>query len=143
MPNEYTSFCDSLKEWRRLQHYDESSSESEDGVPRRSQYAPPTSYQFRSTESDQGTQSQSLKRCSIFSKCGSPPGPPPLPPLSVLRKKSMSPIDNEMQYTKRASELPSCDVPDTASFAERIMAKYGYKKGQGLVCILLHLFLRS
>jgi hypothetical protein len=55
----------------------------------------------------------------------------------------MSPIDNEMQDTKRASELPSCDVPDTASFAERIMAKYGYKKGQGLVCILLHLFLRS
>lgn len=72
MPNEYASFCRSLKEWRRMKQYDEreSESEEEDYVPRRSQFAPPAFY------------SHTAPRAHSFARRDPPPGPPPQPPPS-------------------------------------------------------------
>lgn len=72
MPNEYASFCRSLKEWRRMKQYDEREceSEEEDYVPRRSQFAPPAFY------------SHTAPRAHSFARRDPPPGPPPQPPPS-------------------------------------------------------------
>lgn len=73
MPNEYASFCRSLKEWRRMKHYDEreSENEEEDLVPRRPQFAPPASYTHTAT------------KAHSFAQRTPPPGPPPQPPPSL------------------------------------------------------------
>ena len=72
-PNEYASFCRSLKEWRRMKQYDEreSESEEEDSVPRRSRFAPPAFY------------THTVSRAHSFTRRVPPPGPPPRPPPSL------------------------------------------------------------
>lgn len=72
MPNEYASFCRSLKEWRLMKNYDKRESENEeDLVPRRPQFAPPASY------------THTAPRAHIFDERDPPPGPPPQPPPSL------------------------------------------------------------
>lgn len=81
-----------------------------------------------------------------------PPGPPPVKPVPARRSPSVSGERLAPQFVRshgaeltssfiqRSERSPSpCAISDhpfdAATFAERLMARYGYKEGEGLVCV--------
>ncbi|WFD07010.1 hypothetical protein MVES1_002366 [Malassezia vespertilionis] len=151
-PNEYAAFKALLMGRRQrrialargvLPYIEAEESDEDTNANRKRQFAPPSFYRGVLPHTDDAQNDENAGEKGTVPEDGAvrellrprvpPPGPPPTPP-SMLQQKPPNVPCNPHPPTSLTTSRPTDPalVYSTPSFAERLMARYGYKHGEGL-----------